>query len=265
MKRFLLCSAIVLSAIAMSAQAFDVGDQKAGISIGLGIVSTDKTRATFDQHLNMEWGVANIADRFTLGVGFAVNNAYGAKFSSVAQGSFDYEYTRVISTREKNDHNRWVTSSDSQDIRRKGSGIASCDEAIEDINAMATISMHFSPTSRLDTYAKFGVGVGVKSSVLSNFHDESGFEEADYEKTYTYSNRESTTTFSYKDLDHVTWEGRSAKVAPAFAFYIGATYYITSNWGIDAQLGLVSSNIKVSDTGKASSYSLIALGASYKF
>lgn len=265
MKKLIVLGTIFMSTVAMNAQSFEVGNKKADLTVGVGVVDFGKVRATFDQHFNMEWGITNVADKFTLGVGFAVNNAYGAKHESAALGSYDYEYTRIVSTREKNSNNRWVTSSDRDEIRRKGNGAASCDEAIEDLNAMATVSLHYSPKSGLDTYAKIGVGAGVKTSVLSNFHDEVGFAEINYEHTSEGKTKEITTRYSFKDIDHVSWEGKSAKIAPAFAIYLGATYYINSIWGIDAQLGLVSSNIKVSDTGNPSSYSIVAIGASYKF
>ena len=46
------------------------------------------------------------------------------------------------------------------------------------------------------------------------------------------------------------------------ALYVGATYYITDNWGIDAQIGMISSVLQKSYTN---SFAIFAVGASYKF
>lgn len=266
MNRLILLGAIGLTAIAATAQEFDIGTRKASLSIGVGTVKwADKGRTTFDQHLNMEWGVARVANDFTIGVGFAVNNAYGGSCETYASGSYNYKYNVSYYVKTLNSQNRWVASSETETRVRKGSGIAKCDEAVEHYNAMATASIHYSPMSQLDTYAKFGLGVGGMSFVLSNYHDESGFGKSDIDYTLETSKRIDHTKFSYNDLDHVEWDGLKTKIVPAVAFYVGATYYITNNWGVDAQFGLVSSNLKGAKRGYPSSYSIIAIGAAYNF
>lgn len=40
---------------------------------------------------------------------------------------------------------------------------------------------------------------------------------------------------------------------------------LTDRWGVDAQVGLVSANIKNADKGYPNSYGVFALGASYRF
>lgn len=267
MKKLLLLGALALTSIAANAQEFEVGDKKMSLTVGAGLVEwADKGRTTFDQHFNMEWGIANISDKFTIGVGFAANNAYGGSVESYVTGSYNYKYTVYYTTKTKNEHNRWVNGSSTETRHRKGEGYATCDEAVEHYNAMATASFHYSPMRKLDTYAKFGIGVGGMSYLLTNYRDENGFSKADIDITpIETSSRVSTTKYSYNDLDHADWDGVKSKVVPAVAFYVGATYYFTPNWGAEAQFGLVSSNIKGVSHGHPSSYSIIAVGAAYKF
>ncbi|MBR4118862.1 MAG: hypothetical protein IKK64_02140 [Bacteroidales bacterium] len=262
MKRFLILSLLFVFTMGVSAQGvFGVGDKKVDLTIGVGKVR--HTGATFDQHVNMEWGVAKIADKFTIGVGFSVNNTYGGKVVGTIYGEYDYKYTqthigRVYNMRE----DRWVNTSETRKIRRHDTGSATADIKREDVNAMAIVSFHYSPIKKLDTYARLGLGIGCKTYLFKNIRDEKGFKKADEKIEINNNNMHGTTTFKYNDLDHVTWSGYKAKPAAAMALYVGATYYITDNWGVDAQIGMISSVLKKT---YENSFAVFAVGASYKF
>ena len=53
----------------------------------------DNSKVTFDQHLGMEWGIANFGDRFTIGLGFNINNTYGGTLEGKVAGEYDYTYS----------------------------------------------------------------------------------------------------------------------------------------------------------------------------
>lgn len=250
-----------------SAQVFDKGDRKVDLTVGVGVVAyKDKSRPTFDQHASMEWGVASVADKFTIGVGFQVNNSYGGKLDGLVAGSYDYSYMRhdVGKTYSYKDK-KWHPINEHKEVHRKGFGTAEATVAREDVDVLATVSLHFSPMSRLDTYLKLGAGVGYMSYIYGNYRNEQGFSSADYDKTSESKVHQSHTSFSYNDLDHVKWEGGDSKIVPALGVYLGATYMLTDRWGVDAQVGLVSANIKNADKGYPNSYGVFALGVSYRF
>lgn len=246
---------------------FNKGDRKVDLTIGVGTVAyTDKSRATFDQHLGMEWGVATVADRFTIGVGFSVNNAYGGAFDGIVAGTYDYKYTsnsygKVYRPSTK----KWEYFNETKQVRRNGIGTADADIAREDFNAQITAAIHFSPMSRLDTYLKVGAGAGCMSWIVSNIHNEQGFKKANYHNTSNNTYYQVTDSYSYNDLDHVKWEGYKSKIVPAMSVYLGATYMLTEKWGVDAQIGLISANLKDAKKGYPNSYGIFALGASYRF
>ena len=264
MKKLIVLSTLLAFTLGINAQnLFDTGSKRVNFTIGVGAVRA--TGATFDQHVNMEWGVAKISDNFTIGVGFSVNNSYGGGFETTVVGEYEYTYTQKYTTKIKNSHNRWVQSTKSEQIKREGYGTAKANMAREDFNAMATASFHYSPIKRLDTYAIIGLGIGCKSYVTNNFRNMKGFKEANVDNKQILDNNERKSWISYKydDLDHAEWSTPKAKAAAAMALYVGATYYITNNWGVDAQIGMISSNLE----GKnyTNSFGIFAVGASYKF
>lgn len=263
MKRLFLLGAVGLLSLAANAQEFNTGDLTASVTLGVGAQDDSASHALFDQHLSLECGVKTFG-QFTIGVGLAINNAYGAVHDGFAMGTYDYTYTKTVTTRTKNDHNRWVTSTESTIESRDGYGGADCKVATDHYNLMVMASLHYSPMSRLDTYVRCGLGIGGMSSMLSDFKNEEGFSERNYEHTSSGSSRETTTKFSYRDLDHVKWEGYSTKVTPAFALYLGATYYLTQHWGVDAQFGIISSNFAMGGN-YSDSFSILAVGATYRF
>lgn len=244
---------------------FNKGDRKADLTIGVGAVSyADKSRATFDQHLGMEWGIASFADRFSLGIGFAVNNSYGGGFDSKVAGTYDYSYTRTSYGRVKR-NGSWEYFNDKKQIHRSGVGTGDATVSREDVNALFTAAVHYSPIPKLDTYVKAGVGVGYMSWIVSHIHNEQGFKKANVNETNKNSYYETTDIFSYNDLDHVKWQGYKSKVVPAMSFYVGATYMLNDRLGVDAQIGLISANLKGNKSGYPNSYGVFAVGASYRF
>ncbi len=264
MKRFLILSLLFVFTMGVSAQGvFGVGDKKIDLTIGVGKVR--HTGATFDQHVNMEWGVAKIADKFTIGVGFSVNNTYGGKVVGTIAGEYDYTYNVIRTTKTKNRYNRWLTSSETTKERREGYGTATANIVREDFNAMAMVSFHYSPIRKLDTYARLGLGIGCKTYMFKKIRDEKGFSENDIDNRTILDNseRKSYISYKYNDLNHVTWSGYKAKPVASMALYVGATYYITDNWGVDGQIGLISGNLR--KKAYPNSLAVFAVGASYKF
>lgn len=268
MKKLLLLALIALANVGIFAQdAFDKGDKKIDLTVGVGMVDySDKSRATFDQHLGMEWGIGKMFDKVTIGLGFAVNNIYGATFESRVAGEYDYSYNYSYYGKSYDfSENKWVKKSDSKKMQREGVGTADADVSREDVNAVITVSFHYTPIPKLDTFLKIGAGVGIENYLFANYRNETGFYSADVNECKETKYTEFTTVYKYNDLDHVKWNGYDVKVAPSVVAYIGATYYFTSNFGATAQFGLISSNIKPNDEGYPSSYSLFAIGATYKF
>lgn len=258
-----------MAAIAFNAgaQAFENGDKKIDLTIGVGTVAyADKNRGTFDQHLSMEWGVATVADNFTIGVGFAINNQFGGRYESLVAGKYDYKYRlSQYGKQYSQSKNKWERYDQSKFEQRKGVGTANADITRDDVDALFTASFHYSPMSKLDTYCTVGVGVGCMSYITSNYHNTQGFSKANFSEHRETKYTDSYISYSYNDLDHVEWVGMKSKVVPSMAFYVGATYYLTDRWGVEAQLGLIDANFKGANKGYPNSFGVFALGAAYKF
>ncbi len=267
--RILLSAAMfAIVAFGADAQVFDKGDRKMELTLGVGVVEkTDKTRATFDQHFTMEWGVAKFADKFTLGLGFAINNSYQPKEDMRATGVYDYTYQartwgRTYSYQTK----KWKSFDETQQRRRQGYGEADAKWSRDDVDALVTVSLHFSPTSKLDTYVRIGAGVGYMHFMQGDYTNYTGFKQEDYYNFSSSKIHESYWQWSYNDLAHADWgDSSSSKVVPAIAAYVGATYQLTDRWGIEAQAGLLNANLKGKKKGYPNSYGIFALGASYRF
>lgn len=265
MKKFLLLSAIMAVAISSQAQGtFNKGERKIDLTVGIGMVDyAYKPLATFDQHFGMEWGIARIADKVTIGVGFAVNNTYGGKYQGLVIGQYDYKYYRTTTgSMYSFITNKWSSINDQQQITRKGEGSADADIAREDVNALVTVSFHFTPIPKLDTYLKVGCGVGCMTYIIGNYRNEQGFKSENVNNHMEDKYTDITTRYYYNDLDHTQWSSFDPKVVPAIATYVGATYYLTNQWGIEAQFGLISANL---NDDYPNSYSMFAIGATYKF
>ncbi len=221
------------------------------------MIGSDGTSTkSFDQHVGMEWGIGRIANKVTVGLGFSINNTYAPGDKTKIAGTFDYYYKRYLNSAVV-DYDSW------NKIHRKGVGTADAKISREDINALLTVSFHYYPLPKLGVYTKIGAGVGVMNYMLGATSNEEGFEKKNVDKVIETGSR---YIYSYNDLDHVKWETNlKSKFVPAFTAYVGVTYRLTDRWGVDAQVGLLSANIKDKDKGYPNSYSLFAIGASYKF
>lgn len=268
LRSLLVICLVVLTCDLLQAQSvFYKGTRKMNLTLGVGTVEySDKNRATFDQHFGMEWGIAKIADKITVGLGFQVNNSYGGTFDGMVAGKYDYSYNvttrgKVYDYRDK----KWKSVNDVKSVKRNGVGTADADISREDINALFMAGFHFTPLTRLDTYLKVGAGVGVMNYIVSNKRNVSGFSSADKTSVNNSNIVQTTTTYSYDDLDHVKWVGLDSKVVPSMSVYIGASYMMTSKFGLDMQIGVISANLKDKDKGYPNSYGVFAVGASYVF
>lgn len=271
MKRLLLFAVAGLLSVSVVAQVFKVGDTRANLSIGVGSLSSSYgSAATFDQHFTMEWGVASIGDKFTIGIGFAINNNFRDLGSSSLEGQYDYS----IST--KYDHRNYLTDyrlrTDYRIIHRKGTGNADCDLSADHVDLLFLATIHYSLIKNLDLYGIVGAGMGVMTYPTRNIENVSGFSERNYQGSedgnrYGSGYYFKTYPYYYNDLDHVKWEGIEPQIVPSIAVYIGATYYFSEHWGIDLQVGLLNANFIVNEEHKFNfnSFGTFAVGATYKF
>lgn len=257
MKKLFLPVALCLVCTTVSAQEFDKGDRRLDFSVGVGMIGSDgESTTSFDQHVGMEWGIGRIANKVTVGLGFSINNTYAPGDKIMIAGTYDYYYNQYVNSAVI-DYNKWDR------IHRKGTGTAEAKLSRADINALLTLSFHYYPLPKLGVYTRIGAGVGVMNYLLGATSNEEGFHAKNVDKTVDTGSR---YVYSYNDLDHVKWEtNMQSKVVPALSAYVGVTYRLNDRWGVDAQVGLLSANIKDKDKGYPNSYSLFAIGASYKF
>lgn len=230
------------------------GELTVDAGIGVGMVGYKESKTLFTQRIGAEWVIVPkfMNDDFTLAAGVYINNGYGAGFYTKAAGTYDYEYSiKVVSKRTGISYNRQ---------HRSGFGTADVNIKREDINLLPTISLRYHVNSSLDAYLSIGIGVGMMHSIMGKKSNIHGFDKQNYHHT---DNIGTTRSYSYNDLDHVDWGNSSfTKFTPALGTYIGARYTITESWGINAQVGLISANLKKS---YGHSYNLFSFGASYKF
>lgn len=262
----LLGTSMLLSSSIAAQETFNDGSRIMELTAGVGVIANPGSKlTTFDQHFTMEWGVKTIADKFTLGVGFAVNNSWGGKDATVL-GTYDYSYSTHYSGKVyKYSTGKWENINETKTTRRQGFGTADAKLSRDDINALAIVSLHYSPMKRLDTYVRLGVGACYMHYITSNIHNETGFKEADVNHYSETKLSQERVVYSFNDLDHVEWEGADDKVGASLAAYVGANYALTDKWGVSAQVGLVSANIKGATKGAANQYGVFAVGASYSF
>lgn len=256
MKKLLLPVILCFVGMAAAAQEFSEGDRRVDLTIGVGTIPGSAMSATsFDQHFSMEWGIGRVMDKVTVGLGFSINNTYGSFGDRRLIGTYDYYYTNYVNSGviDYNKENK---------VHRYGVGTADARLSREDINAQVTVSFHYSPMPRLDVYSKIGAGFGVMNYLIGDPYNADGFSQKTVDKT---NSQGTYHAYSYNDLDHVEWQGLDSKVVPAISVYLGATYYLNSRWGVDAQIGLLSANLKGEKKGYPNSYSIFAVGASYKF
>lgn len=94
MKKLFLFTALLAVCTTAAAQEFGKGDRRIDLTIGVGMIGRGEGSITsFDQHFGMEWGVASISDKVTVGLGFTINNTYGPCNGQII-GTYDYYYTQ---------------------------------------------------------------------------------------------------------------------------------------------------------------------------
>ena len=95
----------------------------------------------------------------------------------------------------------------------------------DDISIMPTLSLHGKFVRNLDLYATFGLGLGIM-----NWKNES--------ETYLPTGTNTGIVTQMKDS--------GSKACFSTGFYVGARYFLNENWGLNAQLGLISANVRKS-------------------
>jgi len=252
-----ICAVCISSLTPMfihAAETPEKGDMIVEAGIGAGMVDYDESKALFTQRIGAEWVIVPelINDKFTLAAGVYINNGYGADVDTKAVGSYDYQYT--ITVRSK----RTGTTYNHQ--RRTGYGTADVNIKREELNLLPTLSLRYHITPRFDAYLSIGAGVGMMHSIMGKKKNLKGFSKDSYNHT---DNIGTTRSYHYNDLDHVDWgDATFTKVTASIAAYVGARYFITDNWGVNAQVGLISANLKKS---YSHSFNLFSIGATYKF
>lgn len=265
----MLATALSQSFAGENDRLFGKGDMVIDLGVGIGMTKTtsvsikgedveksDKTKIPFTQKIGFEVGIYNFDDKSSLGFGVNINNSYGASYQTTASGNYDYTYTQTVW--KKGNHNFWATS-DIKQVHRQGTGSAWSDANIEDLNVMLKLVYHRQFFDKLDTYAAIGFGVSRFTTMYSNQTDVKGFSKGERVADFSNSNT-MTVSYKYDDLEHVEWEsGNQGRFA--VAAYVGSRYYFNKNFALNVELGLTSLSLKKD----ANNYSLLSVGASYKF
>lgn len=269
-----IIAALAIGQSALAEDTFRKGNIVVDLNLGIGtdretydtynsnsqnpnfIDSSKKNRATFTQRLGVEFGVWNITDKSTLGIGFDITNSIGSTRHYIS-GTYDYSY--VATAYNRGDNNLW-TLSNTQNINREGVGTSVANASIADISFMIRVAYHREFIDNLDTYAGLGFGLACTKYSYSNYDHKEGFSRRTETLDQNYTGPVQLV-YSYDDFDHVEWEKSNAMARFAFAAYIGARYYFNSHWAVNAEIGLPS----VSFSATSPHYSIFTVGASYKF
>lgn len=260
MKKFFISLAILGSAAGASAQQISEVNRNVengliiDAGIGVGSVYSD-SKAMFTQRVGAEWNILPefLADGVSLAVGFYINNSYGGGRDVRTIGTYSYDYTLY----SKSD--RLGTTSTKQ--HREGYGTADVNMRRDDISLLPTVSLRYRCTDNLEAYLSFGLGMSIMNGVTGGYSNPDGFSSADVVNKSDYG--AVALTYKYNDLDHVKWaNGNWTKASFAVSTYIGARYFFTENWGVNAQIGLIAANVRKS---YGNSYNVFSVGASYRF
>ena len=268
MKKYFVIILAFLGLFNIQAQTFSKGDMVVDLGVGLGVadatkinkvgglpVPEDTSTGTFTQKLGFEYGVVDL-DFGSIGIGALVTNAYGFGVDGLAVGEYDYTYQ--IHHYRKGYRNRWEEYQTTTQ-RRNGVATGEATTHVEDVNILLKGSFHKEFVKGLDTYATLGLGASIYTMIISPKDDvKLASDRKDFDANYNSSYQMS---YSYDDAQHVEWQGASTKARFAMALFIGARYYLNSNWGIFCEVGLTSASFKKN----AGVYNLLSLGASYKF
>lgn len=269
MKKVLISLSMLAVVLGASAQSFKKGDKVVDLGIGFGVADAMKgemfggiptyketSTGTFTQKLSFEYGILDLSCG-SIGVGAMITNAYGFGVNGIAMGEYDYTYTidryHRVSGRQK--WEKYQTS----EKRRHGVVTGEGTSHIDDLNILIKGSFHKEFVEGLDTYATLGLGASICKYSVSPGDDitfERGQETLDKNSSNNYQ-----FVYYYNDEDHVKWQGGSTKARFAMALSVGARYYFTSNWGINAEFGLTSASFKKN----AGVYNILSFGATYKF
>lgn len=282
MKHLLLTIAIAAAPLSITAQSIDGSTRFIDLGIGVGASEgSGDTKGMFTQRLAAEWIVRDnifnlFGQDFSLGVGFQIDNAVGGRYSNLVSGKYDYTYTITTTTHKKdNGHGRPITTTETQTGHREGAGLALADVTRDNMSFMPTVSLHGKFIDRFDFYATFGLGLGIMTNTLGNFEPTEvnipgvgivgGMDKTDYYEKGTRPNGDVwEKRYSYNDADHAEWNKKPYKTKASFAcaFYVGARYFLNSNWGLNAQFGLVSANVSKK---YGNSHNILSVGATYLF
>lgn len=277
MKKTLFLALAIFAAQSVFGQTFGKGDMVADLGIGVGTAQVVKTTGkllspkvedasapTFTQKLAFEYGVFQ-SGAMSIGIGGIIENAYGASHDIIVAGKYDYKYRYTMYKYTQNKGGRYVWSQSSSELRnRKGEGVARGTGTIDNAALLAKASFHYQFVDNLDTYATIGLGASAYTYMISpKTGDDNTYGFSADSRTLDRNDKDSKyqSDFRYNDLDHAEWTGDATKIRFAMAFFVGARYYLTSNWGIHAEIGLNTATFKK----KSNTYDIFSIGASYKF
>lgn len=249
------------------------------LGVGMGIINVadsyynstnelkhrDQDKLTFTQKLGFEFCVHEFNEKSSLGIGVSLNNATFGTHNTYVSGSYDYSYVATVYSKSYGS-SHWLKSFETR--QRSGTGNALAKTTIIDYSVMAKVAFHRSFGERWDTYAALGIGVAYVTSLYGDYSHTTGFtnKTQTFNQTGTYG-----SSYSFNDLNHVVWDqGSDSQGRFAIAGYIGARYFISSNFGIGVEVGLTSLSLRkiTESSGKDkwyNDYSLLNVGVAYKF
>lgn len=244
---------------------FAKGDVMVSGGIGLATnIYSEHVGAMFSQKVSVDFGIANLGKRTTLGIGFALNNSWGDKHDGKVAGSYNYEYTSRTVERTKNG-TRWQTTMDkTQKHHRSGTGTADATFTSDCITALANVSIHHQFAPKLEGYAVMGFGGGMMITRCSDFHNYNGFHSEYVNKTDEIGSKKKVTfTWSYNDLAHTKFTdgGDSETFCLSISTFCGVRYWLNQHLGVMGEVGLDAASFK----GGASTLDLMKVGCVYKF
>ncbi|MDD6831560.1 MAG: outer membrane beta-barrel protein [bacterium] len=103
----------------------------------------------------------------------------------------------------------------------------------DDISFLPTVSLRYNCTSNLEAFVGFGLGLGILTS---------------------------KGTIEYMNEDEDDYSSQT-NASFAMSSYVGLRYFLTQNWAINGEFGMIAGNLK----SHASSFNLFSVGASYRF
>lgn len=257
MKKLLLPLAILSCVFASNAQINNDVQNGLTIDVGIGAGSVyTNSKAMFTQRIGAEWNILPtfLTDGVSLAVGFYINNNCGGGYDTRTVGTYDYYY-KIYS---KSNRTGQTTSTNQH---RQGYGTADVRLSRDDISFLPTASLRYQITDKLEAYLSFGMGLSIMNAYTGEVSNATGFDKANVVNKSDYG--AVALTYKYDDLEHVKWANLTwTKASFSVATYIGARYFFTDNWGVNAQIGLISANVRRS---VGNSYNVFSVGATYRF